>query len=255
MIRTLIVDDMLLGRKRLRRHLEEFRDIEIVGEASNGREAIDAIERLNPQLVFLDVQMPEVDGFEVLRAVGADAIPAVVFVTAHEEFALRAFEMHAIDYLLKPFDSARLHKAVERARRQIVSATDDSAVRLDALLRQIAAGARQARRIAIKADGRTVFLPTDDIDYIEAAGNYLRIVTSGAGGNAYMVRDRISEMQRRLDPAVFARVHRSTIVNISRIKEMHPLFNGDQLLILMSGTRLTLSRTYREQLLNRLEQQ
>jgi two-component system, LytTR family, response regulator len=255
MIRTLIVDDMLLGRKRLRRHLEEFRDIEIVGEASDGREAIDAIGRLNPQLVFLDVQMPEVDGFDVLSAVGADAIPAVVFVTAHEEFALKAFEMHAIDYLLKPFDTARLHKAVERARRQIVSATDDSAVRLDALLRRIATGARQARRIAIKADGRTVFLPTDDIDYIEAAGNYLRIVTSGAGGTAYMVRDRISEMERRLDPAIFARVHRSTIVNLSRIKEMHPLFNGDQTLILTNGTRVTLSRTYREQVLKLLEQQ
>lgn len=255
MIRTLIVDDMLLGRKRLRRHLEELRDIEIVGEASDGRAAIDAIATLNPQLVFLDVQMPEVDGFDVLSAVGAEAIPAVVFVTAHEEFALRAFEMHAIDYLLKPFDTARLHKAVERARRQIASATDDSAARLNALLRQIASGARQPRRIAIKADGRTVFLPTDDIDYIEAAGNYLRIVTSGAGGNAYMVRDRISEMERRLDPSVFARVHRSTIVNISRIKEMHPLFNGDQLLILTNGAQLTLSRTYREQVLKQLEQQ
>jgi two-component system LytT family response regulator len=255
MIRTLIVDDMLLGRKRLRRHLEELRDIEIVGEASDGREAIDAIGSLNPHLVFLDVQMPEVDGFDVLRAVGVDAIPAVVLVTAHEEFALRAFEMHAIDYLLKPFDPARLHKAVERARRQITSATDDSTVRLNALLRQIASGARQARRIAIKADGRTVFLPTDDIDYIEAAGNYLRIVTSGGGTNAYMIRDRISEMERRLDPVAFARVHRSTIVNISRIKEMHPLFNGDQSLILTDGTRLTLSRTYREQLLKQLDQQ
>jgi two-component system LytT family response regulator len=254
MIRTLIVDDMLLGRKRLRRHLEELRDIAVVGEASDGREAIEAIETLSPQLVFLDVQMPEVDGFDVLSAVGVDAIPAVVFVTAHEEFALRAFEMHAIDYLLKPFDTARLHKAVERARRQIASATDDSAARLNALLRQIASGARQPRRIAIKADGRTVFLPTDDIDYIEAAGNYLRIVTAG-GGNTYMVRDRISEMERRLDPAAFARVHRSTIVNISRIKEMHPLFNGDQSLVLTNGTRLTLSRTYREQLLKQLEQQ
>ena len=246
---------MLLGRKRLRRHLEELRDIEIVGEASDGREAIDALGSLNPQLVFLDVQMPEVDGFDVLSAVGVEAIPAVVFVTAHEEFALRAFEMHAIDYLLKPFDTARLHKAVERARRQIASATDDSSVRLNALLRQIASGARQSRRIAIKVDGRTVFLPTDDIDYIEAAGNYLRIVTSGGGTNAYMVRDRISEMERRLDPAAFARVHRSTIVNISRIKEMHPLFNGDQSLILTDGTRLTLSRTYREQLLKQLDQQ
>lgn len=255
MIRTLLVDDMLLGRKRLRRHLEELPDIEIAGEASGGREAIDAIRTLKPQLVFLDVQMPEVDGFDVLSAIGADAIPAVIFVTAHEEFALRAFEMHAIDYLLKPFDPARLHKAVERARRQIASATDDTAVRLNALLRQIASGARQTRRIAIKADGRTVFLSTDDIDYIEAAGNYLRIVTSGVGTNAYLVRERISEIERRLDPAAFARVHRSTIVNISRIKEMHPLFNGDQALILTNGKRLTLSRTYREQLLRRLDQQ
>ena len=254
MIRTLIVDDMLLGRKRLRRHLEELRDIDIVAEASGGREAIEAIRSLNPQLVFLDVQMPEVDGFDVLTAVGADAIPAVVFVTAHEEFALRAFEMHAIDYLLKPFDTVRLHKAVNRARGQIASASDGT-VRLNALLRQIASGARQARRIAIKADGRTVFLPIDDIDYIEAAGNYLRIVTSGGSTNTYMVRDKISEMERRLDPATFARVHRSTIVNISRIKEMHPLFNGDQSLTLTNGMRLTLSRTYREQVLKQLHQQ
>jgi two-component system LytT family response regulator len=254
MIRTLIVDDMLLGRKRLRRHLEELRDIDIVAEASGGREAIEAIRSLNPQLVFLDVQMPEVDGFDVLTAVGADAIPAVVFVTAHEEFALRAFEMHAIDYLLKPFDTVRLHKAVDRARRQIASGTDGT-VRLNALLRQIASGARQARRIAIKADGRTVFLPIDDIDYIEAAGNYLRIVTSGGGTNTYMVRDKIGEMERRLDPGTFARVHRSTIVNISRIKEMHPLFNGDQSLTLTNGMRVTLSRTYREQVLKLLDQQ
>ena len=255
MIRTLIVDDMLLGRQRLRRHLEQLPHIQIVGEASSGRDAIEAIGALHPQLVFLDVQMPEVDGFDVLRAVGADAIPAVVFVTAHEEFALQAFEMHAIDYLLKPFDTARLQKAVERARRQIANATDDTSVRLNALLRQIASGARAARRIAIKADGRTVFLSVDDIDYIEAAGNYLRIVTSGDGTTAYMVRDRISDMERRLDPAAFARVHRSTIVNISRIKEMHPLFNGDQLLILTNGTQLTLSRTYRERLLEQLHQQ
>ena len=255
MIRTLIVDDMLLGRKRLRRHLEALPDIEIAGEASGGREAIDAIRTLKPQLVFLDVQMPEVDGFDVLSAVGADAIPAVIFVTAHEEFALRAFEMHAIDYLLKPFDTARLHKAVERARRQIASDTDDTAVKLNRLLRKIATGARQTSRIAIKADGRTVFLPADDIDYIEAAGNYLRIVTSGAGANAYLVRERISEIERRLDPAAFARVHRSTIVNVSRIKEMHPLFNGDQALVLTNGKRLTLSRTYREQVLKQLDQQ
>lgn len=250
MIRTLIVDDMLLARNRLRRHLEDDADIEIVGEASGGQEAIDAIRTLTPDLVFLDVQMPEVGGFEVLDAVGADAIPVVVFVTAHDQFALRAFEMHALDYLLKPFDAERLRASVARAKRQIASAESVRAAgSLRALIEEMGARARHPRRIAIKEDGRTVFLPVEEIDYIEAAGNYLRIVTSGGGKTSYMIREKIGEMEQRLDPAAFVRIHRSTIVATDRIKEMHPLFNGDQTVILRNGKELALSRTYREAVL------
>jgi two-component system LytT family response regulator len=253
MIRTLIVDDMQLARDRLRRHLETEADIEIVGEASGGQEAIDLIGTLVPDLVFLDVQMPEIGGFEVLEAVGLGAVPVVIFVTAHDDFALRAFEMHALDYLLKPFDGGRMQDAVARARRQIASAeTAKTAGTLRALLEDIGVRSHHPRRIAIKEDGRTVFLPVEEIDYIEAAGNYLRIVTSGGSKPSYMIREKLGEMEQRLDPAVFVRIHRSTIVAIDRIKEMHPLFNGDQTVILRSGKELALSRTYREAVLKLL---
>ena len=250
-IRALIVDDMLLARNRVRRHLEEEADVEIVGEAPGGREAIDAIRELNPDLVFLDVQMPEIGGFEVLEAVGPNAVPAVIFVTAYDQFALRAFEMHALDYLLKPFDAERFRAAVGRARAQIASAAKAAtAGKLRALLADMGINAAHPRRLAIKADGRTVFLPVEEIEYIEAAGNYLRIQ---AGSESHMIRDKISDMEQRLDPSGFARIHRSTIVNLERIKEMHPLFNGDQTVILRTGKKLTLSRTYREAVMKLLD--
>ena len=251
-IRTLIVDDMLLARNRLRRHLEQDPDIEIVGEASSGREAIESIRRMSPDLVFLDVQMPEVDGFDVLEEVGPGTVPAVVFVTAHDQFALRAFEMHALDYLLKPFDTTRLERAVARAKQTVAGAESaKQAGKLRALLAEIGVGAAHPRRITIKVDGRTLFLHVDEIDYIEAAGNYLRIT---AGNESYMIREKLGDIERRLDPASFSRIHRSTIVNVDRIKEMQPLFNGDQTVILRSGKQLTLSRTYREQLVKQLDQ-
>ena len=250
-IRALIVDDMLLARNRVRRHLEEEADVEIVGEAPGGREAIDAIRELKPDLVFLDVQMPEIGGIEVLEAVGPGAVPAVIFVTAYDQFALRAFEMHALDYLLKPFDAERFRAAVARARTQISSAAKAAtAGKLRALLEDLGVTAKYPRRLVIKADGRTVFLPVDEIDYIEAAGNYLRIQV---GRESHMVRDKIGDMEQRLDPSSFARIHRSTIVNLERIKEMHPLFNGDQSVILRTGKTLTLSRTYREAVMKTIE--
>ena len=243
-IRTLIVDDMLLARNRVRRHLEQDPDIEIVGESSGGRAAIDDILALTPDLVFLDVQMPEVDGFAVLEAVGVDRVPVVIFVTAYDQFALKAFEMHALDYLLKPFDRDRLERAVARAKRQVRQrGAAASSGKLQALLAELGPGAPHPRRLAVKADGRTVFLPVDDIDYMEAAGNYVRIQ---AGSESHLVRDRISEMEQRLDTAGFVRIHRSTLVRIDRIREMHPMFNGDQTVVLTSGKKLTMSRTYRE---------
>jgi two-component system, LytTR family, response regulator len=245
MIRTLIVDDMLLARTRLRRHLGADPSIEIVGECSGGREAIEAIKSQRPDLVFLDVQMPEVGGFEVLDEVGPDAVPAVIFVTAHDEFALRAFEVHALDYLLKPFDEERLSRALDRVKR-VLSAADRQGDQIRALLAELGRDARYPRRLAIRADGRTVFLPVDDIDYIEAAGNYVRIQ---AGQQSHMIRERLSRMEEKLPPGGFARIHKSAIVNVERIREMQPLFNGDQTLILRTGKTLTLSRTYREKVI------
>ena len=249
-IRTLVVDDMALARKRLRRHLDADADIDVVGEAAHGRVAIDLIRTLRPDLVLLDVQMPEVGGFEVLATLGADVPPAVIFVTAYDQYAVRAFDVHAVDYLLKPFDEARLRTALARAKREIRRPdVANGTERLRKLLAEVGAVATPMHRIAIRSQGRTVFLPVEDIDYIEAAGNYLRIQ---AGHESHMIRERIVAMAERLDPSAFARIHRSTIVNLSRIKEMQPLLNGDQMVVLRSGKRLTMSRTYREAVVTRL---
>jgi two-component system LytT family response regulator len=251
-IRTLIVDDMLLARKRVRRYLSADPEVEIIGECADGHEAIIAIKSLAPDLLFLDVQMPEIDGFEILEAVGAEKCPAVIFVTAYDQFALRAFEVHALDYLLKPFDRERVQRAVERAKSQLrqqgSQALDE---RLHTLLKDFRPEARYVKRLAIKTAGRTVFLLTKEIDWIESSGNYLKL---HAGAESHLLRERMGQLETRLDPAKFVRIHRSTLVNLDRVKEMQPLFNGDQLVILRDGKRLTLSRTYRDRLLSLLEQ-
>ena len=250
-VRTLIVDDMRLARTRLARQLEQDPDVELIGECAGGNEAIAAIREMRPDLVFLDVQMPEIGGFDVLEALGADAVPVVVFVTAYDQFAIRAFEVSAVDYLLKPFETARLQEALDRAKRQLRSRERDGVdARLSALLESLSARASNANRLSLKVDGRTVFLPAQEVDFIEAAGNYIRIQ---AGGESFMVRERLTVIETRLDASTFVRIHRSTIVNVTRIKEMHPLFNGDQSLLLKNGKRLTLSRTYREALMARME--
>ena len=174
-------------------------------------------------------------------------MPVVIFVTAYDQFAIRAFEVSAVDYLLKPFEGARLQEALERAKKQLRSRERDGIdARLGALLESLSSRAHRPGRLALKVDGRTAFVSAQDIDFIEAAGNYIRIQ---AGAESYMVRERLSAIEARLDAATFVRVHRSTIVNVTRIKEMHPLFNGDQSLVLKNGKRLTMSRTYREGLL------
>ena len=247
-VRTLIVDDMPLARSRLRRHLASDPEIEIAGEAKNGEEAIELIHSLAPQLVFLDIQMPGMDGFEVLEAVGPDAVPAVVFVTAFDEFALRAFEVHALDYLLKPLDAARLAASVARAKRML-AASENVTAQLTTLLDGLRGGKKYLTRIAVRARERLLFVAVEDIESIEGAGNYVRL---HAGPASHLVRDRLGSIETKLDPDMFVRVHRSTIVNVTRIREMHPLFNGDQLLVLASGRRVTVSRTFRAKLLERL---
>jgi two-component system LytT family response regulator len=251
-IRTLIVDDMLLARKRVRRYLSADPEIEIVGECADGHEAIAAIKSLAPDLLILDVQMPELDGFGVLEAIGPAACPAVIFVTAYDQFALRAFDVHALDYLLKPFDRERVRKAIERAKLQLrqreSGALDE---RLHALLKDLKTEPPYLKRLAVKTTGRTIFLLTGEIDWIESAGNYLKL---HAGRESHLVRERMSQLESKLDPSKFVRIHRSTLVNIDRIKEMQPLFNGDQLVTLRDGKQLTMSRTYRDRLLHLLEQ-
>ncbi|HLM60722.1 MAG TPA: LytTR family DNA-binding domain-containing protein [Pyrinomonadaceae bacterium] len=254
-IRTLIVDDMILARKRLRRVLRQDAEIEIIGECADGREAVEAVERMKPDLMFLDVQMPEMDGFEAMAEIAAANAPVVIFVTAFDHFALRAFEVHALDYLLKPFDAERLKKTVERAKEQIkkrgandgAQAADE---RLLALLKDVKTEPKYLRRLTVKSRGRTIFLTVDDIDYVEAEGNYL---TLQVGKEAHLIRSAMHQLEEKLDPEKFARIHRSTIINLDRVKEMHPMFNGDQLVIMKNGKELTLSRNYRDRLKDLLE--
>jgi len=245
-IRTLIVDDEALARERLRRLLAEASDIEVMGECTNGREAVDAIRRDSPDLVFLDIQMPELDGFGVLAALAGAQLPCVVFVTAHDKFALKAFEVHAVDYLLKPFDRERfataLQRAVDRVRRHETGRLNE---RLSALLADVRPAPKHPHRLAIKTEGRVMFLKTDDIDWIEAADNYVSI---HVGNESHLLRETMTSIEARLSPEKFLRISRSSIVQVDRIKELQPLFHGEYAVILRNGTRLTLSRGYREKL-------
>jgi two-component system LytT family response regulator len=245
-MRTLIVDDEPLARERIRTLLREEPDIELVGECADGHEAVSAIEEKRPELLFLDVQMPEMDGFAVLEAVGAERVPAVVFVTAYDRYALRAFDVHALDYLLKPFDRERFRKALARARTQIGERRDGAlGARLLALLKDIKQEPKYRDRFVIKSAGRVLFLRADEIDWIEAAGNYVQL---HIGSATHLMRDTMSGLEARLQPEKFVRIHRSTIVQVDRIKEMQPSFHGDYVVLLEDGTRLNLSRSYREKL-------
>jgi two-component system, LytTR family, response regulator len=251
-IRTMIVDDEPLARERLRKLLSQEPDIEIVAECADGHEAIKAIRKDAPALVFLDVQMPEVDGFGVISALGGGPVPIIIFVTAYDKFALRAFEVHALDYLLKPFDRERFGKALDRARVQIQKRqTDHLDARLTSLLEELKGGGEEEAppkyldRLAVKSEGRVILLKTDDIDWIEAADNY---VSLHIGGESHLHRETMASLESKLPPDKFIRISRSSIVNIDRIRELQPLFHGDHVVILRSGTKLTLSRTYRDKL-------
>jgi two-component system LytT family response regulator len=245
-IRALIVDDEPLARDGVRLHLESQTDIEIIGEAIDGDNAVEMINELRPDLVFLDVQMPGLDGFGVIEAVGVDAMPAVVFTTAYDEFALRAFDANAVDYVLKPFDGDRLRRALDQARTQIRGRRrSEIEERLIGLLAELHGKGQYLERIIVRSGGRILILRTDDVDWLEAASNYVRI---HAGGREYLLLETMTNLESRLDPAQFVRIHRSTIVRLNRIKELEPLFQGDYVLILEDGTRLTSSRGYRDRL-------
>jgi two-component system LytT family response regulator len=240
-IRVLIVDDEPPARQRIRSLLKGDTEVEIVGECADGESAVTAVLDEQPDLVFLDVQMPLLDGFGVVEAVGPERMPVTVFVTAHDQHALRAFEVNALDYLLKPYDRARFKKAVDRAKALIGRPRHD-AERLTELLAAVRGEPKPPDRIAVKAANRVYLVRVEDIDWIEAAGNYLRLHT---GKDEHLLRETMTALASRLDSAQFLRIHRSTIVNVERIREIQPWFHGDYAVILQDGRQLTLSRSYR----------
>jgi two-component system LytT family response regulator len=235
----------------VKRFLKDERDIELLGEFGNGTDAIKAIGEQTPDLVFLDIQMPEKNGFDVIRSIDANDLPTIVFITAYDQYALQAFEVHALDYLLKPFNRDRFHRAVARAKEQIESQRrGELDERLAALISNIGAEKKYLERLVVKSVGRVFFLKTAEIDWIEASGNYLKL---HVGRDSHMIRETMNSIEGKLDPAQFMRIHRSTIVNIDRIKELHPMFSGDYSAILRDGTELALSRNYRERFLELFE--
>jgi two-component system LytT family response regulator len=261
-IRTLIVDDEPAARQGIRHLLARDPEIYVMGECADGKSAARAILDDAPDLLFLDVQMPGQDGFALLREVGPSRVPAVVFVTAYDQYALRAFEVHAVDYLLKPFDDERFREALARAKHQIRQGElADLRERLLALLEAPVAtagsGAAPApvrpsapaegwlKRLAIKSGGRVTILSVKDIDWIEAEGDYVKI---HVGKQWHLLRETMKRLESQLDPARFVRVHRSTIVNVERIRELQPYFRGEYVVMLHDGTSLKLSRGYKEHL-------
>ena len=243
-IRTLIVDDEPLAREGLRLYLDEHHDLDVIGECGDGATAVLAIRDYRPDLVFLDVQMSGLDGFGVLRTIATDAMPVIVFVTAYDQFALQAFEAHAIDYLLKPLDPERLDTALERVRNQLHGKSRrDRDERVLALLSQVGGTPRYIERLVTRSDGKIRIIRVDDIDYIEAAGNYAKI---HVGGKMHLVREGMNSLESKLDSGKFLRIHRSVIVRIDRIKELESLYQGDYVVVLHDGTRLTTGRKYRD---------
>ena len=249
-IRALVVDDEPLARERLRMLLASEDWLEIVHECADGLSAVSAIQKLRPDLVFLDVEMPGATGFDVIEAIGADRMPFVVFVTAYDKYAIKAFDVHAVDYLLKPFDRERFHKALARARQQLEQrSSGELERRLLALVNDLKPAHQRMERFVVKSGGRVFFVRAEEIDWIEAAGNYVKL---HVGAEAHLFRETMNALEARLNPDTFYRIHRSHIVNIERVRELQPWFNGEYVVFLKSGTRLTLSRGYREKLQERI---
>lgn len=246
-LRVLVVDDEPLVREGIRVLLEREVDVRMLGEARNGEEAVERIRELRPDLVLLDVRMPGMDGLAVVAALDPEERPAIVFVTAYGEYAIRAFDVHAVDYLLKPFDAERFATALRRARARMAAGTVD---RLEALLATLRPAPAYPERLLLKHEGTVVVVPANDIDWVEAADNYVNV---HARTGRYMVREPLKQIEAKLDPARFVRAHRSAIVNLSRVKSLNPLTAGENIITLTTGTRLTLSRGCRDHFKSRLE--
>jgi len=245
-LRALIVDDERLAREKLRRLLEAEPDVQIVGECASGAEAVEGVKEHAPDLIFLDIQMPGLSGFDVLREIGPEAVGHVVFVTAHDEFAVRAFDVQALDYLLKPFDAPRFRDALNRVRKRSAGELQE---KMASLLEQLATRSPYAERLLVKGAGRMSFVRVDEIDWIEAADNYVRL---HAGREEHLLRETMNGIETRLDPQRFIRVHRSALVNIDAVKEVQPLFHGDYEVLLRMGASVAVGRNYREKLMKAL---
>jgi len=276
-MRVLIVDDEPIARRRISRLLKLEDDVQVVDEVGRGRDEVTAIRDTHPDLVFLDVQMPDMDGFAVVSALGTEALPAIIFITAYNEYAVKAFDVNAVDYILKPFDPERFRSAFQRARSHLEQKSSaEAGRRIKALLEEVlgeeraqalAAGAggngsgkgagvgatapraRHLDRLMVKHDGRVYFVKVLDVDWFEAAGNYVRV---HVGRVSHLIRETMHGIDSQLDPNQFARIHRAVIVNLDRIRELQPWFAGDYIVILMDGRQLKLSRTYREALQARM---
>lgn len=244
------MDDEPWARKRIASLLKAEKDIAIAGECADGESAVSAIHSASPDVVFLDVQMPGMNGFEVLEAVGAERWPRIVFVTAYDKYAVQAFEIHAVDYLLKPFDEKRFQTALRRVRSELETATGDERQRIAKLIRSLSGGPQYLRRLGVKSGGRVAFVKTADVDWLEATGNYIAL---HVGGESHLIRETMNGMEGKLDPNQFVRVHRSTIVNLDRVKEVQPWFGGEQTLLLKDGTQLTVGRAFRHRLRHLME--
>lgn len=243
-IKTIIVDDEPLACKRMVNLLKEDDDIEVIDVCKNGREAIESINEKQPALVFLDIQMPEVDGFDVIKNINRDHMPVIVFVTAYDEYAVRAFEVNAFDYLLKPFKPKRLHEALLRAKKTIREIPENVlSEKIGDLLDTLKGSDHYIKRLMVKSSGQYFFLKTEDIDWIEAEGNYVCI---HSGDKRYLIRSTMVKMTKKLDPQTFYRIHRSSIININKVKMMEKWFHGDYKVIMKNGEELTMSRNYKE---------
>jgi two-component system LytT family response regulator len=249
-IRTIIADDEPLARKKLRLLLGSEPGVQVVAECQDGQQTIGAVQKHKPDLLLIDIRMPDVDGFEVLGRIAAEEMPVVVFTTAYDQFAIRAFQAHAMDYLLKPFERERLHQAIERARLELLKSHNHNlTTRLLDLIAQKAEQKPEPRqaddRMVIRAGGKVIFLDLEEVDWIEAAANYVRM---NAGKESYLLREGIGSVSERLDPDRFVRIHRSVIVNVRKIKELQPCDSGEYIAVLKNGKELSCSRGYRAQL-------
>lgn len=255
MIRTIIADDERLAREKLRIFLESELNVQIVAECQDGEQTVSAIRNCRADLVLLDVQMPVMDGFEVLKQLVPEEMPLVIFTTAYDQYALRAFEAHALDYLLKPFDHERLHHAIERARMELGRSHEREFTRrildlLSYVRSEKPSTAPVDNRLVIRAKGRIIFLNSDEIDWIEASANYVRL---NVGKESYLVRETIGRISDRLNPNHFVRIHRSTIVDVRKIKELIPVNSGEYIVVLTNGKELSCSRGYRTALQSMIE--